>query len=315
MLAHTVEHNDCVGNGAGEPDEGTTSHSTPVDGFRLAYDDAGSGEPVVLLHGWPGHRGDYARVVPLLTGHARLIVPDLRGFGESDRHAVEPAVGYSAAAQVRSILGLLDELRIERAVFAGYDVGSGVIQAVIRHAPHRVRAAAVTPPVPGAGSRLLRPETQAEFWYQSLHRLPLADSLLDAHPENVRIYLRHIWSHWSGQDFPLSAEDFDRLAGLYSRPGAFTASIGWYRAQRPMGVVAEHAPATAGRTTVPFEVLWPGRDALFPFEWSDHLDDWFTNAHLVVEPDSGHFVPLQAPQAFADAVMRALAAATRVKPV
>ena len=73
--------------------------SSPVDGFSLAYDDVGSGDPVVLLHGWPGHRGDFARVVPLLVGRFRLIVPDLRGFGESDRHDVDPVEGYSAAAQ------------------------------------------------------------------------------------------------------------------------------------------------------------------------------------------------------------------------
>ena len=57
--------------------------SRPVDGFRLAYERAGSGTPVVLLHGWPGDRHDWRDVVALLAGRWRVLVPDLRGFGES----------------------------------------------------------------------------------------------------------------------------------------------------------------------------------------------------------------------------------------
>ena len=61
--------------------------SRPVDGFPLAYERAGSGPPVVLLHGWPGDRTDYEAVVPLLAPEFEVVVPDLRGFGASDKHA------------------------------------------------------------------------------------------------------------------------------------------------------------------------------------------------------------------------------------
>ena len=62
-----------------------SSRSAPVDGFRLAFDRHGieGGPPVVLLHGWPGNRRDYRKVVPLPTDVADVIVPDLRGFGGS----------------------------------------------------------------------------------------------------------------------------------------------------------------------------------------------------------------------------------------
>ena len=85
------------------------SRSSPVDGFRLAFDRHGSaGAPaVVLLHGWPGNRHDYRRVVPLLTDAADVIVPDLRGFGGSDKHAVDVRHFYSASAQAaQPIAGL-----------------------------------------------------------------------------------------------------------------------------------------------------------------------------------------------------------------
>jgi pimeloyl-ACP methyl ester carboxylesterase len=56
-----------------------------VDGFRLAYERAGTGPAVVLLHGWPGDRTEYRDVVALLPT-ADVVVPDLRGFGASDKH-------------------------------------------------------------------------------------------------------------------------------------------------------------------------------------------------------------------------------------
>ena len=62
--------------------------SAPVDGFSLTYDRSGTGEPVVLLHGWPGDRTDYRVLGPALAlgSSCDVIVPDLRGFGESDQH-------------------------------------------------------------------------------------------------------------------------------------------------------------------------------------------------------------------------------------
>ena len=281
--------------------------STPVDGFRLAYDVVGNGPAVVLLHGWPGDRTDFRRVVPMLADHLRVVVPDLRGFGDSDRYAVPPAEGYSAAAQMRSVLGLLDDLGIAHAVFAGYDIGSRLIQTVVGQAPQRVRAAVLTPPLPGAGARLLAAPGQAEFWYQQLHRLPLADTLLDGRPDAVRAYLAHIWNHWSGPGFALTDEEFDAGVARYARPGAFTSSVGWYRSRKGSvaSAGAEIPPAPEARAGLPVEVLWPEHDPLFPVTWADRLGDWYADLSVQTLPGSGHFVPLEAPQEFAAAVRRA----------
>jgi pimeloyl-ACP methyl ester carboxylesterase len=204
--------------------------SAPIDGFSLAYDRSGLGPPVLLLHGWPGTRADFRALVPLLTTAMDVVVPDLRGFGESDKHAVEPADGYSAAAQARSVVGLMDELALDRVVLAGYDVGGRVAQTVARTVPQRVRALVLAPPLPGAGDRVLTPDAQREFWYQAFHQLELAEQLLDGNPDAVRAYLRHFWSHWSGPAFELADRDLDRLVERYAEPGALIASLGWYRA-------------------------------------------------------------------------------------
>jgi pimeloyl-ACP methyl ester carboxylesterase len=278
-----------------------------VDEFRLAYDRTGSGPAVLLLHGWPGDRTDYRAVVPLVARSADVIVPDLRGFGESDKHPAEPARQYNAAAQARSIAGLIGELGLGPVVLAGYDIGSRIAQAVARDRPDLVRALVIAPPLPGIGDRILSPQAQREFWYQAFHNLGLSAELIDGRPDAVRAYLRHFWSHWSGPAYEPDDEHLDHLVSVYGPPGAFTASIAWYRAGAGSvaASLAEKAPAPGDRVAVPTTVLWPEYDPLFPREWSDRIGEFFADARLTWLDGAGHFSPLEAPGEFAAAVVAA----------
>jgi pimeloyl-ACP methyl ester carboxylesterase len=277
--------------------------SAPVDGFSLEYDRRGDGPPVVLLHGWPGTRTDHRALVPLLEGFD-VVVPDLRGFGESDKHVADPAEQYSAAGQARSVAGLLRELELDGAIVAGYDVGSRVAQALARAEPDLVRGLVLAPPLPGIGRRILTPDAMREFWYQPFHRLDLAERLIDGDADAVRAYLRHFWEHWSGPGLMVTDADLDALVEHYAKPGAFVASINWYRAGSG-GVamsLAEQTPAPEDRIRQPTRVLWPEHDPLFPREWADRLGDFLADFTLTDMPGTGHFSPLEAPEAFAGAV-------------
>ena len=112
-----------------------------------------------------------------------------------------------------------------------------------------------------------------------------------------------------GPSFSLAEEDLDRLADSYAQPGAFTSSIGWYRAGS--GTVAtslaERAPDPAERIRPPARVLWPAHDPLFPPAWGERLGEFFADVTVVHLPDAGHFVPLEAPEAVASAVREMLA--------
>ena len=281
---------------------------TAVDGFRLAYDRSGAGPAVLLLHGWPGDRTDYREVVPLVAAAADVIVPDLRGFGESDKHAADPAGQYSAVAQARSLIALIGELNLGPVVLAGYDIGSRIAQAIARDRPDLVRALVVAPPLPGIGDRILTAQAQREFWYQAFHHLELSTELVDGQPEAVRAYLRHFWSHWSGPGYQPSAGHLDHLVSVYGAPGAFAASIAWYRAGAGSvaASLAEQAPAPDARIAVPVTVLWPEHDPLFPRQWSDRIGEFFAAAELTWLDGAGHFSPLEAPAPFAAAVTAAV---------
>jgi len=221
---------------------------------------------------------------------------------------VAPDQGYSGDSQARSVTGMLDELGLGQVVLAGYDIGSRIAQVIAQEFPERVRALVLAPPLPGAGKRLLSPDVHREFWYQHFHRLDLPEQLLDGNRGAVRAYLQHFWTHWSGPSYTPAPADLDRLAETYTQPGAFTASIGWYR-QGP-GILArglaEQAPAPEDRLTVPTHVLWPAHDPQFPPAWGDRLGEFFADVTVTPLPDSGHFVPLEAPDAFASAIRTVL---------
>lgn len=249
-------------------------------------------------------------MVPLLSASADVVAPDLRGFGSSDKHPEPPERAYTAHAQARSVLGLMDELQLGAAVLAGYDVGSRVAQTLARAVPERVRALVLSPPLPGIGDRVLSADAQREFWYQTFHQSELVEQLIDGKRQAVRAYLRHFWSHWSGPRFEPGGPDLDRLADAYAQPGALTASIAWYRAGAGTvaASIAETSPVPADRVATPTTVLWPEHDPLFPAAWSDRLDRFFSDVVVRHLPKSGHFTPLEDPGAFAAAINERLAA-------
>lgn len=289
------------------------TYSSPVDGFRLAYDRVGSGSPVVLLHGWPGDRTDYRVLAPLLVDSAEVVVPDLRGFGHSDKHVADPEDAYSGAAQARSVAGLIEELSLGPSVIAGYDVGSFVAQTVAKMRPDLVRALVISPPLPGAGKRVLTADATREFWYPAFHQLELAEQLIDGKPEAVRAYLRHFWSHWSGPNYVVDETHLDHLVSVYSPPGAFVASIAWYRTtSSPVpAYITETTPKAEERISAPTTVLWQEFDPIFPTQWSDRLNEFFIDVTLERLAGAGHYTPLEAPGQFASAIKKQLATPIR----
>ena len=169
-----------------------------MDGFRLAYDRAGSGPPVVA----PARLARLTARLPRTgrpTREARSIssCPTCAASARPTRHDAAPEA-YAAAGQAASVLGLIDELALERPILVGYDVGSRVAQTVARQRPDAVRALVISPPLPGVGDRVLTPDAQREFWYQPFHRLALSTELIDGRRDAVASYLRHFWEHWSG---------------------------------------------------------------------------------------------------------------------
>ena len=107
-----------------------------IDDIQMAYTDTGVGRPIVLIHGYPFNRSLWDEQVAALCTTYRVVVPDLRGFGESES-APGPATMNRMAQDVAQ---LMDHLEISRAVVAGLSMGGYVALAFYKQFPSRVRA-------------------------------------------------------------------------------------------------------------------------------------------------------------------------------
>ena len=109
-----------------------------LSGARIAYDDVGSGSPIVFIHGFPHDRTLWSRQIDALSLQVRCVAPDLRGFGESSEQGP-----FSIDLYADDIAELMTYLGIERATICGLSMGGYVAMSMWRRHPHRVSALAL----------------------------------------------------------------------------------------------------------------------------------------------------------------------------
>lgn len=123
--------------------------TTTNDGVKLAYRVVGSGpRTVIAVHGWMVSSRVYDDLVAAIdpTG-LRIIIPDLRGSGDSDK----PATGYTIERYGQDILGLADELGVGNFTLIGHSMGGTISQWIAANAPGRVDGMLLLCPVPASG--------------------------------------------------------------------------------------------------------------------------------------------------------------------
>ncbi len=109
--------------------------------WEIAYVEAGSGEPLILLHGCPFQSYEWSRVIPRFATRFRVIAPDLLGLGDT---RVTLHDDYRLPKQVDMVNRLLDALDIPEAYFIGHDHGAATLQLMMKHTPHRIRKCILT---------------------------------------------------------------------------------------------------------------------------------------------------------------------------
>jgi pimeloyl-ACP methyl ester carboxylesterase len=189
----------------------------PGDGIELDVLDEGEGLPVLLVHGFPDSSHLWRGQVPALTGAGlRVIAPDMRGFGASDRP--EAVDDYRIGRAVADLVAVLDALGVERARVVGHDWGAAVAWLLAAIHPGRVeRLVALSVGHPAANRRSVADREKA--WYMLLFQFEgIAEELLPR--DDWRLF-----REWLRND-----GDTDRYIEELSQPGALTAGLNWYRA-------------------------------------------------------------------------------------
>ncbi|NYH19295.1 alpha/beta fold hydrolase [Paraburkholderia bryophila] len=109
--------------------------------MKLKYDDAGKGTPVVLVHGLGGSANVFGAQVAALSPDFRVVVPDLRGCGRSDKAPV------SLEALVADVVELIDSAGFEKVHLVGHSLGSVIVQHLAVKHPQMVRSVALIGPI------------------------------------------------------------------------------------------------------------------------------------------------------------------------
>ncbi len=216
------------------------------------------GEPVILWHGFPEIGYSWRHQAPALAEAGyRVIIPDLRGYGESD--APEGTANYAFPLLVGDVLGLMKGLGLESAHLAGHDWGGSLCWATAALQPAAVRSLFIlnSPhPVASAECRQV-PEQQQKSWYMLLFQFaPVAEEwLLNDDAANLE---RFVFDTAAPGTFP--PEERRVFKDALMRPGRMTAALEYYRANIP----AENwlkPPPELPPITVPTTIAWADADA------------------------------------------------------
>jgi pimeloyl-ACP methyl ester carboxylesterase len=267
-------------------------HYTSVNGIKLHYVRQGQGEPLLLIHGWPGFWYEWHKNIGPLAEHFDVIVPDMRGFAYSDKPDLPPEQGYTDLAFAEDIKAFIDFYHFDKVRIVSHDFGAVWVQRFARMYPERVEKLMLfDPPYPGIGARWFQLPHVFNTWYQMFHQMPWAEDLVGSSREATRIYIRHFLSAWSANKDLWTDDEIEAYVEAYSQPGALRGGFNCYRAALRGGMQSQGDLTISAPTTV----LWGDSDAILPFEWSDNLPQFFPNLTLKKIEGVGHFMMREAP--------------------
>jgi pimeloyl-ACP methyl ester carboxylesterase len=224
-------------------------HTVQANNIRQHYLDAGDGPTVVLLHGFPETAFAWRAQISVLSEHYRVIAPDLRGYGATDK----PATGYDKRNMAKDLVALLDGLGIGKIALVGHDRGARVATRFAKDHPERLDRLVVMDNVPTRTvARRLDANVARAYWFFFFHLVPDLPEALMVGRESV--WLRHFFSDWCYNPEAISGEVFDTYVRAYSAPGAVRGAMADYRANAED--VAQDQVDAETKISCPVMALW-----------------------------------------------------------
>jgi pimeloyl-ACP methyl ester carboxylesterase len=272
------------------------SHYAKVNGFQIHYVTGGSGEPLVLLPGWPQTWWQARKILPLLAVHYRVIAVDLRGMGTSEA----PDHGYDKKTMADDIYRLVQHLGLSTVNVAGHDIGSMVAFSLAANHSETVRKLAMLEE-PHPNQALYDLRLLPDRGQHALHRWWFAFNQASDLPEQLLAgRARHLIDYMCRRNLrnpaAIDEQARDVYARAYSRPSAIRAASAWYRAL-PQDIDDD---ATYSPLQMPVAALYfSGHTDLL-----DSLRDRATSVVSTEIHDSGHYLAEEQPEAVAEALIQ-----------
>jgi pimeloyl-ACP methyl ester carboxylesterase len=269
--------------------------------------------PVILMHGFPESHRTWREIAVRLDDSLRLVMPDLRGFGETDRP--QDVADYATDTLIADMFALADALGIDRFALVGHDWGGAIAwAAALRGNPRISRLAIINSPHPLIFQKsLIEDEAQrAASQYMRAFRNPGMEAGIEAMGFDAffdKSFAKHV------DMARITPAERQIYIDQWSRPGALTAMLNWYRSsQVVVPAVGEEAAMPdwvargVPRLKIPVRVIWGMEDkALLPIQLQG-IGEVGEDVEIFPLAGVGHFAPWEAPDQVAAALGPFLAA-------
>jgi pimeloyl-ACP methyl ester carboxylesterase len=281
--------------------------------LNIGYAEAGppDGPPIILLHGWPYDIHSYVDVAPVLAAAGyRVLIPYLRGHGTTRFLSDATTRNGQQATTAVDIIAFMDALKIEKAVFGGYDWGGRTADVIAALWPERCKALVAVSGYligsPKANAMPLPPKAELQWWYQFYFA---TERGRQGYAANRHDFAKLIWQIASPK-WDFDDATFDRTAAAFDNPDHVAIVIHNYRWR--LGLAAGEAQYDTVETrlaenpviTVP-TITMEGDANGAPHPEPATYAKMFTGPyqHRQITGGIGHNLPQEAPQAFTQAVL------------
>lgn len=287
-------------------DQSTVNLATGI-AMNVATAGPADAPPAIFVHGFPESHRTWRGLVPLLSGRVRMIMPDLRGFGATDKPQAQ--ADYATDTLIADLFALADALGVERFALVGHDWGGAIAWAAALRGSDRIeRLAIINSPHPLIFQKSLinDPAQRAASQYMNAFRNPGMEAAI-ARMGMETFFDKSFSGHVDLATIP-SAER-QHYIDDWTQPGALTAMLNWYRASQIVvpapgedALMPEWVGRGVPRLGIPVRVIWGLEDkALLPVQL-ERIGEVGDDVDVFPLSGVGHFAPWQAPEKVAEAL-------------
>lgn len=272
---------------------GWQHHFIETNRIRLHCVTQGEGELVILLHGFPEFWYSWRHQIPALARHFKVVVPDLRGYNDSDK----PQSGYDLDTLSADIRGLIEGLGYLRAHIVGHDWGGAIAWHMAQKFPHYLdRLAILNAPHP---QRFMQEmvgnlDQLRRSWHVLAFQIPgLPEWLIQ---NNLQSFVKNLFQEQAIRKGAFTARDTEIYRAALAKPGVLSSAINYYRQWLAPQVWFRNWGQSPDPITVPTLVLWGEDDFLLSHTMTEGISQ-LVNAPLQVKlvPHCGHWIQQEAP--------------------
>lgn len=269
-------------------------HFVETNRIRLHCVTQGEGDLVILLHGFPEFWYSWRFQIPALARHFKVVVPDLRGYNESDK----PNGGYDFDTLAEDIRGLIASFGYRRAHIVGHDWGGAIAWHLAQKFPQSLDRLALLNAVPpqrflqGLVSNL---EHLRRSWYVFAFQVPAIPEWLIQ--QNLKEFVKNLFQEQAVRKGAFSSEETQIYQTALAKPGALSAALNYYRQLLlPWNWVKEFG-RNPNPVTAPTLLLWGEEDALLSPALTEGLDQLIRAPFQIKRvPHCGHWIQQEVPQ-------------------